>query len=350
MDKKKYTILYNDYNDIFEHIKDIDHKNLINVKQVIIELTQEEYNILIDLELNLIENKPLNIMPLAPHEVLTDIGIPSSLFGYLKIDQAHAAGFNGSGVKVALLDSGCSDTYGSLVSNLTRLSFTNTAANIDSSGNHGSKGCVIIGQTKDLNDPSSSVDYGIANGAEVYSLKVTDGDYTDVIEAIDYCMSQSIDIINCSFSVAEDLSLKAAFNSAVSGGIIVVCSSGNNVTGSMAFPANIPGVISINGVVNSNPDVPFGSYLNTSNNVTTTIYNGGSAQVGVGGTSQAAFNLSGLLAIYKQKYPSLNTEKAIRLLQRRSTPFDGFTYNLPSNTRGVLLNNQTGAGFIAPIN
>lgn len=348
MGKKKYIVTYNEYDDIRSFISHIDHKNLVNVKQVIIDLNDEEYFILSEQGFNINESKPIEY-GLLSNPAIPETGTPPPIFSYFKIDQAHAAGFKGYGIKVAILDSGCDDLRAACIGNITRETFTGVAANIDTS-NHGSRGCLFIGQTKNINDTGSILNYGIAYESQVYSLKCLGGTNTDIIEAIDYCITNNIDIINCSFFTTEDANLSAAYMTAMNVGIIVVCAAGNDVSGSMVFPANIPGVISINIVQNGTPNVPIGSYLNTSNNVTVTTYATGHGQTAVYGTSQGAFHTTGLLAIYKQKYPNLDTQKAIRLLQRRAIPFDGFTYNLSSNTRDILLNAETGAGFIASIN
>lgn len=346
---KKYIIEYELYDDILGLLGyEIPHSNLENVSTIIVDLTEEEYEALVGADIKIIENSN-NIKLLYAPSNIAHIGEPPSINDYFNVDSAHTAGFDGTGVKVAILDSGCNDLHAATVPTLIRQDYTGLGANGDTQV-HGSRGCLIIGQMLDFYTPYPSKEYGIAHGCQLYSMRVHGaGGIAAIINAIDWCIGNDIDIINISLEVL-DATLTTAINAALAANIIVVCASGNILANNVAHPANIPGVIAVNAVEYNNAGTAFGSYLtvNGDTQITITTYNGGHYQTFTGGTSQAAFQISGLLAIYKQKYPTLNTQKAIRLLQKRALKMDNYTYNITGTN--TTLNYQTGAGFVASLN
>lgn len=352
---EKYIIEYTDYNEILGLLgHEITHSKLENVSTIIVDLTEEEYEALIGAGIKIFKNLPGKLLftpqnvPFRGYPGLTapDQGVPVNDF--LNLRNAHLAGFNGAGTKVAILDTGANISTLQAVPTLIRQDYTGLGP--DDLYNHGGKACNIIGQVFSLFNLSISVTYGMAYGCQLYSMNVLDGGTAAVIAAIDYCISHGIDVINISLEMGSGLD--TAITAAIDAGIIVVCASGNSTGSPVAHPANVPGVIAVNGVAYDNASVIFGSYITTDGHVqvTTTFYDGGHAESFVGGTSQAAFMISGLMAIYKQKYPSLDTPKAINLLRKKSLEMTGYTYSISSSTKDKLLDYQTGGGFIGPIN
>lgn len=353
---KKYIIEYEDYDDILSILgHDIPHSNLKYVTTVIVDLYEDEYNAIKEAGVNITENhitspekgllfypsdKPYRTYPL----------LTGGLNEYLNITGSHTAGFDGTGVNIGLLDTGCQPANQALcMPSLILQDYTGFGTGDLYS--HGSKGCMILAQRYSFFNPVNEVLTGMAIGATVYSMNVFDGGVAAVIDAINYCIGNDIHIINMSFDMSTGLT--AAVNAALAAGIIVVCACGNSLLSDIAHPADIPGVIAVNAVETQTPGMPvFGSYTTGDGNVqiTTTNYNGGHYEFFTGGTSQAAFQLTGLLAIYKQKYPSLNTEKAIHLLRRKALTMDGYNYNVNSYSRRKFVNYETGGGFVAPIN
>lgn len=346
---KKYIIQYKDYNHILELLgHDIPHSNLKNVKAVIVDLTEEEYEALVGAGVEINASRKAELLGFFP-STIPYIGVPPPIFGYLNLDKEHAAGFTGAGVKVCILDTGCHDNHHTACPQVTRIDFTGTGVETEVTP-HGGRGCMIIGQTK-LYLTTTDAFYGIAYGCDLYAGKTFNYDENDIanfITGVEWCIENEMDIINVSLDLG--CCTDFAIESALAAGIIVVCASGN--TGYyMAHPANVPGVVAVN-AVSSQDDPPyvFGSYVtyDGTQGVDTTFYSSGAAQTFVDGTSQAAFNLSGVLAIYKQKYPELNCLKAKRLLQRKGLAMDGYAATKPTTTRNTKLNYITGGGFVAP--
>jgi subtilisin family serine protease len=150
------------------------------------------------------------------------------------------------------------------------------------------------------------------------------------------------------------LGLTTAITAALSAGIIVCCASGNTNIGNIVHPANVSGVICV-GAIDSSvlPETVniFSSYIMPDGTIqmTNIFHNLGGAEVRVGGTSQATHMTSAMMALYKQKYPTLNSAKGINLLRRKALKIDSHTYNMLSSTKDTLLDYQTGAGFTSPL-
>lgn len=353
---KKYIIEYDLYDDILGLLgHEVPHSNLKNVKTVIVELTQEEYEALVGAGINIKENYipspekailswPADI-PYRTYPLLT-----GGFNDYMKVPEAHLAGFDGTGIKIGLLDTGCQPANQALcMPSLVLQDYTGTGTG--DVWSHGSKGCMVLAQKYSFFVPGLEVYTGIAKGATVYSMNVLAGGISATIDAIDYCIANNIDIINISLDFS--FGLDTAINAALDAGIIVVCASGNSTVNPIAHPANIPGVICVNGVDVLVPGMPIaGSHLTSNGNTQVSVvsYMGGHYEFFSGGTSQAAWQLSGILAIYKQKYPTLNSKTAGHLLERRALEMDGYNYTVPSDNRDKLVNYVTGGGFLAPIN
>lgn len=347
---KKYIIEYNLYDDILELLgHDIPHSNLINVKSVIVDLYDDEYEALVGAGIKIFENSYGTLCSIpATFSIYTSLTPDSDYLKYINGTNSHFAGFNGYGVNVGIIDTGCSDDFASTIPTLTRIDFTGLGTQSDNYG-HGSRVAMVTGQTLDYTT-HLPVDAGIANGCNLFSLRAFDGGVASIITAVDWSIANNIHIINNSYNVGSGL--ETAMNAAMNAGIIVVCASGNSINGLVAHPADIPGVIAVNGVDAISGQV-FGSYTPSysgSNVVTITNYNAGCYQTVIGGTSQASAITTALLAIYKQKYPMLNCSKALHLLRRKALKMTGYTYSVTSTTTNTLLNNITGAGFISPIN
>jgi subtilisin family serine protease len=349
---KTYVINHNREHS-YEHIagllgEKISHKCLEKVCFVTVQLTEEEYEAMVGAGIDIHESKPAKLLYAPPNIPFRGYPTPySPINDFLNITNAHLAGFDGTGVKVGILDTGANDSAVDLTPTLIREDFTGTGVQDDY--NHGGKACNMIGQVFSA-FTGATVTYGMAHGCQLYSLKVYPGGTAELVEAIDWAIDNNLDIINISLQYFD--SVEDAIWAAIDAGIIVVCAAGNDEFALMAHPADIDGVIAVNCVDYANASVIAGSYLtwNGEVGVTVTTYNAGSAESFVGGTSQSAFQTSGLLALYKQKYPSLNTSKAINLLRRKAWEMDGYAYDHESTTREKLLNYETGAGFLSPIN
>jgi len=91
---------------------------------------------------------------------------------------------------------------------------------------------------------------GIIPHVNIFPVKVLDefgeGEILDVVEGIDWCIENSIDIINMSFSLNYDNQiLNDAIHKALDSGIIIVSSATNGRDYDVGYPASYNGVISV---------------------------------------------------------------------------------------------------------
>jgi len=347
---EKYIIEYEDYDDILSLLgHGVPHTKYGNVSTIVVELTTEEYEALVGAGIQIHPNYEIKLCstPSALPGVTSYPTLPPYINTYLNITNAHAAGFDGRGVKISLPDSGCNPSGSNVCRDVVLQDYTGLGTGDDI--NHGGKACVIMNQRYGINS-GLDIRCGIAYGATIYSKRVIEGGLSAMIAALSDTITEGLHIVNMSFDVGGGLT--NAVNACMAAGIICVAASGNSVGGIMAHPANIPGVIAVNVVDVNSPNVPIGTHITSDGDVGLVgiMFNGGSYEVFNGGTSQAAFMVSALLAIYKQKYPSLDTQGAMNLLRRRALKMDGFVYDHTCNTKWATLNYQTGAGFIAPVN
>jgi serine protease AprX len=287
--------------------------------------------------------------------------------------KAWAAGLTGSGVDVALIDSGVAPVEGlsdpGKVINGPDLSFESQSSStryLDTFGHGTFMAGIIAGYDGTLSNGSLSDSYnGVAPNARVISLKVADArgntDVSQVIAAIDWVVQHrkdpgmNIRVLNLSFGTPSLQSylldpLAYAAEVAWRKGIVVVVSAGNDGTGTgkMLNPAQDPFVLAV-GAEDSggtpsigddvipafstrgdgvrNPDVVApgnslqglrvpGSYIDTQ-------YGGTAAFEGRyfrgSGTSQAAAVVSGAAALLLEQRPWLTPDQVKALLTGTAT-------------------------------
>ncbi len=150
--------------------------------------------------------------------------------------------FRGDGVRIAVIDSGSCVTHPDLAGRITAGIPDRDADDwrVDVVG-HGSHTAGIIGGKDD--------DYGIVGvvpEAELHSCKIfPDGRFSDLIEALDYCLARRIDVVNLSLSGTQPSPLLARkIEQARQSGIACVCAAGNS-GGPVGFPASMPTVLAV---------------------------------------------------------------------------------------------------------
>ena len=201
-------------------------------------------------------------------EALSTQDYRSAMLGY---SYASAHNITGSGVKIAMIDSGLWSSF-SEHSSATILPGVNFLAdaeseersNVEDSYGHGTFATSII----------CGNDIGLASGVSILPLNCFDGEsseYSYVIEAINMAIEEDCDIINLSLGGTEQYPLlEEAVQLALDSGIIVIASAGNisSLTGSTGddaprYPAAHEGVISV-GAVDSTKNVWKKSVQNSS--------------------------------------------------------------------------------------
>ena len=197
-----------------------------------------------------------------PHDLDADIQIQADRVW-------NELGFNGSGVKVAILDTGVQKSHAELSNSIPlTVDFTGEGGdNLDFNG-HGTHVSGIVTADGVFNiSGTSNLATGVAPGADIIVGKVcgSSGCPEDAIVAgIEWAKSQGADVINLSLggglSFSEncdadgDLTVDAV-NDAVASGIVVTISSGNNYSkNGVSYPGCASGAIAV-GAVNSSDRV-----------------------------------------------------------------------------------------------
>lgn len=146
-------------------------------------------------------------------------------------------------IKIAILDSGINKDH--LAFKNTKFIEYNTISNekiIDNYGHGTAIAGIIAGQSDKLQ--------GLMVDSTIYDVKVLDdsgvGELENIIEGVEWCISNEVDVINISFGFSTDYSeFKSAIDKAINAGIIVVAAGGNTMGLSVDYPAKYEKVISI---------------------------------------------------------------------------------------------------------
>ena len=304
---------------------------------------------------------------------------PGSLYSVeqsLGVDQAWQDGYTGSGVGVALLDTGVNPVVGlagsGQIINGPDLSFDNASSSLrylDANGHGTFMAGIIAGRDPGATSghyAGDTTDFlGIAPDSHIVNVKVGSAngavDVSQVLAAIDWVVMHRFDegfnirVLNISFGTDSSQSylldpLAYAAEAAWHEGIVVVAAVGNQGATStrVADPAIDPYVIAVGASQGSGSTLavaPFSSAGNSSRSPDvvapgTSIVSlrdpgsviddqyGSTAEVGSrfflgSGTSEATAVTSGLAALLVQKYPSATPDQIKALLTSTATPVTG---------------------------
>ncbi len=174
---------------------------------------------------------------------------------------AHQKGIAGQGIKIAVLDTGVDSSHPDL-----RIaggySFVEGEETYEDQQGHGTQVTGIINGL-----PNGYGVIGMAPEAEIYALKVMDasgmGYYSSVIQAIEWCIQNEIQIVTMSFGGMEDSEIlhQVIQEATADHGILFVAAAGNNGAGleTETYPARYSEVLSVGSVNESNQRSPFSS-------------------------------------------------------------------------------------------
>ncbi|MET8355386.1 type VII secretion-associated serine protease mycosin [Micromonospora sp. NPDC005171] len=247
----------------------------------------------------------------------------------------------GAGVTVAVIDSGVSAAHPLLKGQvLEGRDFNGLPARkgqCDEAG-HGTLIAGIIAGREGTVVPFS----GIAPAARILPIRVLPqlGEVSnpqlpaEIAAAIDWAVAQGADVINLSLTTIPRPELTAAVERALANGVVLVAAAGNRSENSQnlpGYPAAYPGVIAVGGVDEQGSHVGTsisGDYVDIAapgmNIVGPAPGNTGYRTVPEGGTSYAAAYVSGVAALVRAAYPSLNPQQvADRLKRTADNPPEG---------------------------
>ena len=252
---------------------------------------------------------------------------------YYHLDSARAKGITGKGVIIALIDGPVElsdpELAGATIVDKSRCTIeAPMASRYHASG----LAAVLVSQN-----------YGVAPDATLYTYQVTNKDTVSTgtcgtgasrLNSFDKLINQAIDdgaqIISISQgSSSHDENLKWAIARAMSQGVIIVNSAGNNArddnTSQLGWWSGVVGVSAIG------TDGKFTSYSSWGNGVTTAAVGGPikardfdtGADATTIGTSNSAALVSGFLALARAKWPNATPNQLLQLLVNTTQNPDG---------------------------
>ncbi len=153
---------------------------------------------------------------------------------------------DGSGVRVAIIDSGADVTHPLLAHITNGIDLTNNgdrrswAQDLVGHGSH-CAGTIAARSANGLR--------GFVPGAEIHVLKIfPGGQFSSLLDALDYCIANQIDIVNMSLgSPQSSLTVEQKLQEAVQNGVFCVVAAGNS-GGPVQYPASSPNVLAVSAI------------------------------------------------------------------------------------------------------
>lgn len=239
----------------------------------------------------------------------------------------------GAEVKVAILDTGIQHDHPDLAANvkggISVVGENYSTDNADWNDGHG-HGTHVAGTVAAVNNDVGVV--GSAPDAWLYGVKVLfddgEGPVSDVIEGIDWCVQNGMQVLNMSLGTDEYVSsFENACDQAYEAGLLLVAAAGNDGDGNpntteLSYPAAFDSVIAV-AATDSNDQAP--SWSNSGAFVElaapgVSVYSTykGSNYTTKSGTSMAAPHVSGTAALVLARNPSLANGQVRSILQQKA--------------------------------
>ncbi|MEA1905705.1 MAG: S8 family serine peptidase, partial [Euryarchaeota archaeon] len=257
--------------------------------------------------------------------VATDEYANFSGVGCINSKMMHDNGIDGTGVKVAVLDTGIDYTHEDLDSNYKGgydFVFSDSDPFDDSYNSHGTHVAGIIAAER-----NGVGVVGVAPNASIYAVKVLDGSgyglASWVIAGIEWAVENDMDVVVMSSGTEEDSQpLQDACRNAHDSGVILVAAAGNTYGGNVTYPARHDSVIAVTATnLNGSPASfsPVGPEIEFAapgvNILSTTR---GDCYGYLSGTSQAAPHVAGTAALIisstmRAEEPATATDATIAL-------------------------------------
>ena len=231
----------------------------------------------------------------------------------IRAPEVWATGNEGTGIKVAIVDTGIDTTHPDLTVVGGKTFVAGTTSYNDDNG-HGTHCAGIVAA---LNNDLGVV--GVAPEAALYAVKVLDrfgsGYVSDVISGIEWCIANEMQVVSMSLgSTSDSISLHTVCDKAYTAGVVLVAAAGNNgpMDNTITYPAKYSSAIAV-GATDSNDAVASWSSRGPELSVTApgvsiySTYKGG-VYATMSGTSMACPNVAGTVALILANAPHTPAE------------------------------------------
>lgn len=240
---------------------------------------------------------------------------------------SHAAGYTGSGMKVAILDTGIDKTHEDLSTNVKGgYSVFTDADNMDPFNDGHGHGTHVSGTVAALNNTLGVI--GVAHNADLYAVKVLNnagsGSYAGIAEGIEWAVNNNMDIINMSLGGSQSSSILENWcNLAYNSGVLVVAAAGNSgnpggKNDSVGYPAKYASVIAVAAIDSNNNRASFSStgpaVELSAPGVSVLSTTPGNNYATYNGTSMASPHVAGVAALVWAAKPGLTNVQLRQLL------------------------------------
>ena len=264
-------------------------------------------------------------LTLAPAPAQADDAAPTQeYFSYYHLDSARAKGYTGKGVTIALIgspvDTSNAALQGAKVTDKSRCTVEASPEGI----RHGTDMAIILVSSKNGVAPDATLNTYQTETASATSNGTCDSGerrLNSFGNLINQAVEDGAQIISVSQSVSEDNpELKWAIANAISKGVIIVASAGNDSSDdNLTHLGRFSGVVGVSAI---NSDGTFASYSSWGDGVVTTAFGGPyttydlstGEPTTVNGTSVSAALVAGMMALARQKWPDATANQILQLL------------------------------------
>ena len=264
----------------------------------------------------------LTVVP-APAQA-DDAAPTQEYFSYYHLDSARAKGYTGKGVTIALIgspvDTSNAALQGAKVTDKSRCTVEASPEGI----RHSTDMAIILVSAKNGVAPDATLNTYQAETASATSNGTCDsGDrrLNSFGNLINQAVEDGAQIISVSQSVSEEnADLKWAIANAISKGVIIVASAGNDSSDdNLTHLGRFSGVVGVSAI---NSDGTFASYSSWGDGVVTAAFGGPyttydlstGEPTTVNGTSVSAALVAGMLALARQKWPDATANQILQIL------------------------------------
>lgn len=244
----------------------------------------------------------------------------------MKIDEVHAK-TTGRNVVIGMIDTGVDSAHPDLTGQITRNE--NFAAEVSPSFTSDKHGTAVAGIMVAKKNNGTGI-IGVAPDAKLVALKACWPDRRDSISsvcnsytlalAVNTAVKAGVKVLNMSLTGPRDALLEILLNKAIEKGIIVVAADTGLNEENENFPASMKNVISVRAMGQSASEEPADNRPVTApgDKILTTLPHG--TYDFISGSSMAAAEVSGIVALMLELKPGLGVEEVKSVLHQSASP------------------------------